>query len=247
MSHAAMRLGKAPAKHDPRTLRLARYIAALPPPPARTSWADVLPADLGVMLNDRLGDCTCAGMAHARQVWTANNGAPMLTTPDETVQRWYQESCGYDPADPSSDQGGVEVDVLRYFRKLGIIDAFAAIDPKNRDHMRAAIWLFGGAYIGVSLPVSAQVQDVWHLAVAGTDGDPTPGSWGGHCVYVVDYDQTGLTCITWGQRKRMAWEWWDAYCDEAFALLSRDWADDDGAPSGFDLAALQSDLAAVTG
>ena len=61
---------------------------------------------------------------------------------------------------------------------------------------------------------------------------------------VVAYDQTGLTVVTWGALKRMTWGFWGAYVDEAYALLSSDWIETDLlAPSGFNLAALQSDLA----
>ena len=52
----------------------------------------------------------------------------------------------------------------------------------------------------------------------------------------------------------MTWQFWAAYCDEAYAVLSMDFlkADpanphDPVAPSGFDLAALQVDLKAVVG
>jgi hypothetical protein len=45
----------------------------------------------------------------------------------------------------------------------------------------------------------------------------------------------------------MSWQFYDAYMDEAFAVLSTDWisASAKAAPNGFDMAALQQDLAAV--
>ena len=104
--------------------------------------------------------------------------------------------------------------------------------------MKQAIALFGGLYIGLSLPLSAQTQDVWDVD---TSPNGKRGSWGGHCVFVPDYDATGLTCITWGAPKKMTWPFWGTYCDEAHALLSPNWK----APAGFDLAALQADLASV--
>ena len=58
---------------------------------------------------------------------------------------------------------------------------------------------------------------------------------------VIAYDASGLTCITWGALKQMTWAFWDAYCDEAYACLSKDWAAAK-APSGFDWAALDADL-----
>lgn len=91
----------------------------------------------------------------------------------------------------------------------------------------------------MQLPKSAQTQDVWDVD---TSPNGQPGSWGGHCVFVPDYDANGLTCITWGAPKKMTWGFWGTYCDEAHALLSPDWQP----PAGFDMAALQADLGTVT-
>ena len=47
---------------------------------------------------------------------------------------------------------------------------------------------------------------------------------------------------------KMTWNFWNIYCDEAYAVLSPDWIGQAKlAPSGFDLAALEADLAAVRG
>ena len=43
---------------------------------------------------------------------------------------------------------------------------------------------------------------------------------------VVAYDVRGLTVITWAEAKRMTWTFLDAYCDEAYAVLSADWIND---------------------
>src|SRR5215831_17287905 len=70
-----VRLGKATPRHDHRTLRLARYLpTSLPPPPASCDWSTKDSPAWGMMDNDTLGDCTCAAMGHAIQVWTASNG-----------------------------------------------------------------------------------------------------------------------------------------------------------------------------
>jgi hypothetical protein len=245
--HASMKLGKKAPKHDPRTLRMARYLTADLPPAPPVVMPPIM-RQLGMMLNDALGICTCAAAGHMVQAWTAANGSEVVV-PDEAILRAYEESCGYNPADPSTDQGGIELDVLAYWRRVGIgghkIGSFVALDPRSREHLKAACFLFGGAYIGVSLPVAAQNQIVWSLSIAGTDGDATPGSWGGHAVCIVGYNETGPLCVTWGQVKQMTWAWFDAYCEEAYAVLSADWADADGAPVGFDYSALQADLRAV--
>jgi hypothetical protein len=210
-----------------------------------------------------------------------------LAIPDSTLLQYYEQWDGYNPADPSTDQGGVELNVLNDWRQQGFagrtLDAYVAIDLAARQTgnavranlIQSAIYLFGGAYIGVELPVTAQTQDVWDVT-SEDDPNAAPGSWGGHAVYLAGYDlpvttagvttpalhappllnQEGssgaanpgtLTCITWGQPKKMTLAWFEKYCSEAYALVSKDWLNASGvSPSGFDLAALENDLALVT-
>ena len=81
---------------------------------------------------------------------------------------------------------------------------------------------------------------------AGSTAPTRPGSWGGHAVDVVGYDEAGLTVVTWGALKRMTWAFWGRYGDEAWCVLSPDFLADGRSPQGFDLEALQRDLALVT-
>src|ERR1700683_1722620 len=98
-------------------------------------------------------------------------------------------------------------------------------------------------YIGLALPLSAQSQDVWSIPPGGAAGLGAPGSWGGHAVPVVGYDERGLVCVTWGQLKRMTYQFWSAYCDEAYTLLSKDFVEEKGAtPDGVNWAQLLADM-----
>jgi hypothetical protein len=313
---ATMKLGKRPRRHDVRTLQMARYLTAAVQaqplqPPASVDYTHGI-TDWGLMLNDQLGCCTIAAIGHAVQAWTASALGRELTVPDSTILKYYEKWDGYDPANPASDQGGVELDVLNEWRQQGFdgvsLDAYVEIGLSGvrcpMSDVALAIWLFGGAYIGVELPIRAQDQDVWDLS-AQLGPDDEPGSWGGHAVYLVGYDtrdsglgtrelgnsgtrgsgldirdsgngtrntetESGnsgfripnsgdpqlpvpstqpptLTCITWGKPKKMTFSWFEKYCSEAYALVSKDWLNTSGiSPSGFDLAALEQDLAAVT-
>lgn len=246
----ALKLGKKPAVHDPRTLKLAKYLnyPQLPTPPARVDWTSRL-GPLGMMANDRLGDCTCAAMGHMVQVWTAEaNEAPVVIS-DEDIVKAYEAACGYSPGDPSSDQGGNEQRVLSYWRNTGIgpaghkITGFASVNPHDRLEVQTALALFGGIYLGVALPLSAQAQvgRIWSTMLG---ANAQPNSWGGHAVPGAQYDETGLTVITWGALQRMTWGFFQTYVDEAYAVVSEDWITRSGkAPSGFDLETLKSDLA----
>jgi len=194
-----------------------------------------------------LGDCTIAGAAHAVQVFSANTGA-IDTVPDATVESYYEQWDGYVPGNPSTDHGGVELDVLNDWQKNGFagnaLTAFADPRVSNLTEIRQSIALFGGVYIGLSLPVTAQNQDVWDVVPKG-GANAKPGSWGGHCVFVAAYDQKGFTCITWGELKTMTVAFWKKYVDEAHTLLSPVWISAKGSPGGFDMAQLQADLKAI--
>jgi hypothetical protein len=238
------KLGCRPPKKDKRTLMLATYMTeSLPAPPPSVDWTKGI-TEWGMMLNDVHGDCTIAGVAHATQVFTANTTG-ITTIPDATVLSYYQQWDGYNPSDPSTDAGGVELDVLNLWRQQGFsghsLIAYCDVDPANQVHVKQAISLFGGLYIGLQLPISAQNQDVWD--VVENDG----GVWGGHCVFVPKYDENGLTCITWGELKVMTWAFWSKYCLEAHALLDKDWLGSMSQdPAGLNLQALQADLTLVT-
>lgn len=131
------------------------------------------------------------------------------------------------------------------------IQAYMALEPANHTHVMDAVWIFGGCYIGVALPKSAQAQtsnkQIWSVPPQGTGGDGAPGSWGGHAVPVVAYDSRSLTVVTWGALQTMTWGFWEAYCDEAYAILSPDYlkqkVGQTVAASGFNLQQLQVDLA----
>lgn len=247
-----VRLGKRPKKADRRNLKLATYLRTatgakgLPRIPAKLIQSDKvlaqLPGGFGMMRNDAEGDCSIAGQGHAIQTWTALAGQA-FTPPDDAIQQAYIPGTG------NADDGRFLLDVLNYMVKTGIaghrIGAFAEIDRKAASAhrmVRAAIDLFGGAYIGVNLPVSAQRQSIWTVT---TGPDAKPGGWGGHCVWLIDYDSTGPTCVTWGETLKMSWGFFDKYCDEAYAIIAPDFLAGGKTPRGFDAAALQADLAKI--
>ncbi len=242
-----MKLGRKAIKTDSRTLALGDYLtSALPAPPAAADWTCGI-TDWGMMLNDKLGCCTIAGVGHAVQVWSACTGGE-ITVPDATIESFYEKWDGYDPSNPSTDNGGVELDVLNDWRANSFdghtLFAFADPKPGNLTEIRQSIALFGGVYIGLALPITAQNQDVWDV-VPHAGANAKKGSWGGHCVFVPKYDENGFTCITWGQCKTMTLAFWQHYCDEAHTLFGQNWLNTKGSPPGFDQAQLQTDLNSI--
>lgn len=241
--HSMMKLGKLPAKVDPLVPRLAAFMVPAAPPPPSADWSHGL-RDWGVMRNDELGDCTACGVAHFLQAMSAA-AYTEFTARDEQVVAFYSATTGYNPADPSTDQGGVEVDVLRYLLKNGFCNhhviGFGSLQPRDTDSVKRTIADLGGAYIGVALPISAQKESVWG---EGWDGlsDQSPGSWGGHCVYACGYDATHVTFVSWGKIMKMTWNFWQNYVDEAYGLLWASMIKAGKAPNGLNLDALVAEV-----
>src|SRR5579863_493530 len=248
-----LKLGKLAARHDPRTLLLASYTTPqLPAPPPAMNVAKKVKGPWGMMDNDQIGDCTCAAAGHLIMEWTANAGKKMFTPTDKQIVAAYSAITGYNPTTGANDNGAVEIDVLNYWRQSGIaghkISAYMALEPANHTHIMDSVYIFEGCYIGLQLPISAQDQvknhQPWSVPPSGTTGDGKPGSWGGHAVPVVAYDSRGVTVVTWGALQTMTWSFWEAYCEEAYAILSGDYlTGKKTTPQGFNLQQLQADLA----
>jgi hypothetical protein len=251
MQPKIFKLGKLPPKHDPRTLCFAKYLktGSLPvAPDVLDSWTQKI-STFPMYLNDKLGDCGIAGMGHLIETWTACSGTEFSPTDDDILTA-YAAISGYDPVTGDNDNGINLLDGLNYWKATGVashkIDSFMSVEAQNDDHLREAMYLFGSAYVGVQLPISAQGQDIWTVPTGGPRGDGTPGSWGGHCIQLIAYDSDFVTCVTWGSLKKMTWAWWNTYGDEAWAIISPDWVSSNtNAPNRFNYAELQSDLQAI--
>ncbi len=240
-SSPRLRLGKKPAVLDRRTPRLGDMLAAhLPAPPDACDHGAALGGwklwRNGDQLSGRgrtmpgLGDCTAVGVASAIRVMTAGRGGEIELTDDQVV-RIYQDN-GYDPDRPATDQGAVELDVLNRWCEVGygvgrqapdVLTAYGAVNPQSSDGVRRAIAMLGGLYVGLGLPDYALAQQSdWTVRAT-----PAPIA-GGHAVFLHGYDRDWLYLNSWGERKRMDWGFFRAYCDEAYGLLSRDWLDTAG-------------------
>lgn len=238
-----------PTPSQPR-LRLARYLAATPSAPLTVDYlSDV--ATWPVYLNDRIGDCTCAGAAHIIEAEsTYGRGSTDLVT-DRDVLTAYEAVSGYDPKTGRNDDGAVMQQVLSYWRKTGIgghtILAFAEVDHRNLDLLHAAMATFGSLYIGIHVPESAMTQ--FH---EGKPWDVVLGSRieGGHAINAGWYDaEAGLwKIVTWGAVQEMTQAFWDAYVEEAWVVIAPEWLSTAGtSPNGLDLHALGADFSRLTG
>lgn len=241
VNHAAMKLGRRRAFVNPRLPLLREMVTGSVPVMGRQDWFSKV-ATWPMLMNDQIGDCTCAAVAHVIQQWTAyTDPSPIVMSDKETISL-YSAVSDY----PANDSGAVCQDVLEYWRLTGAptpdggpdtLDAYVYVHPADRATVRLAITRFANLYAGIALPLSAQTEEVW------TSTYDTPGDWGGHCVPLVGYTEVGPVCVTWGALKQMTWAWWERYAEESYALLSRDWVKaNDNSPGDINWSALQTAL-----
>jgi hypothetical protein len=244
------KLGRLPYRHDARRLLMAEYAASLPVPPPSCDWTEKVPV-WGMMANDSVGDCTCAGAGHLIVEWTANAGGIAYPT-DADILAAYSAITGYDgtPGD-DTDQGANLLDVLNYWRKNGIaghkIGAYMAVRTVDVYQVQQAVALLEGVYAGVQMPAAwqnVQPGQPWDIG----KGDAfQAGSWDGHCVPAVAYDDLGVTVVTWGDLQKITWAAWTRYVDEGYAIVSTDELNvmTQLSASGLDVGQLQADLATL--
>jgi len=251
------RLGRTPRAHDPRIPHLSAILAGkqIPAPPPSVNYTAKMPTAFGMMLNDTLGDCTCAAFYHAIQVWSYNALGNEMTEPDKDVEQLYIQACGYNPKQGGEGPGGNEQHVLEYILTKGApfgpagtarhkIVGFVEVDPRNIDDVKSTINDCGVAYIGFNvpqniMPPNADPPAVWTV-------DPSNSKIiGGHAVVLPGYDADGAVVISWGQIYKMTWPFFSKFVDEVYGIADADWVEKTGkTPAGMSLAELQAQMQA---
>jgi hypothetical protein len=252
-----LKFGRKPAVHNERTKQsgfvMDRVLAPLGLAPVQSNdyvaaVNAVTQGDWFMLGNDQWGDCVEADDGHYLMLRTANQG-PMVVPTTAEVLALYSAETGFDPNNPSTDQGTDEASDCEFMVSTGLLghvaEATAFVDPHNENYLKWCIQLFGGCKFGVNFPQSAMDQfnsgEPW--TVVPNDG----GIIGGHDVLGVQYDADFFYVVTWGKLQPVAPEWIDHYADEAHVLLFADWIAANGAaPSGFNLATLLQDLKAIS-
>jgi len=209
----------------------------LPTAPAKCTYA--LKILYGMCDNDRLGDCVVAGHIHISQAIAQENDGKYVVPNDVVIQTEYFKLTG------GQDTGLVESTFLQTAQKTPIlgsqIDVFGILEPQNVKEIKSAIYTFGGVFLGVTLPQSAENQ--------------FPGTWtvvpnspiiGGHCIVAIGYDAQFVYIITWGKVIRCTWAWFTTYVDEAYAIIYTEEVQKNRGPlKTLDIAKLRAALASI--
>jgi hypothetical protein len=251
------KLGRLKRAYDPRVPHMSALLAGktVPAPPASIDYTKGMPANLGMMLNDTLGDCTCAAVYHAIQVWSFNATGKIDTEPDSDVEKLYELACGYNPNTPGEGPGGNEQHVLKYLLRTGApfgatgtpthkIAAFVEVDPRIANDVKGTVADCGVAYIGFNVPAYLMPpgQDppaVWDY----TPADANAQIVGGHAVVLAGYNSSGYRLISWGQYYTMTQAFFGKWVDEVYAIADQIWVNAKGTtPGGLTLAQLEQQM-----
>lgn len=234
----AYKLGKLDAVRPHALADLGDYaVGKLPGPPTSCGVPSV--STWGMDGNDRVGDCTMAGAAHLIAAWDVEVGEhDPVPTGTAVVHEYFTLTGG-------PDSGLIEHNVLKTWYGQGLwgnrLGGYAPVRAGDLTALHQAIAFYGGAYVGVQLPSSAQTQfsagQPWTV-------DPSSPIEGGHCIVFVGYDPQFLYAVTWGQVAKVTYPWWARYGDEAWAALSQEYVEAGRGPA-LDLASLRADLAKV--
>lgn len=223
------KLGRQAPTGAPRVKLTRELLKAEPTPPASVDWWSKVPeASWGMDGNDNVGDCTCAEVDHSTKARQVAAGNTEVTSTAQEVLAAYSAITGYNPADPSTDQGAVMQDVRDYWRKHGIIlggkldqlTLFAAVDHTDLPLVKWCVSRFGAVALGINFPDSAMTQ-----FDQGKPWDVVKGAQieGGHAISMVGYDDQYAYVVTWGRVQPMTWAFFTRYVEEAWTDVSTDW------------------------
>jgi len=202
----------------------------------------------GMLANDRLGCCVQSGIAHQIMLWTAMGSKPIARFTDKEIEQHYSEVTGYNPNDPSTDNGTMPATEYKYLKNYGIkdtdgnvhkIEKHIALEPGDLDDLYNSTYLFGSSCIGIQVPENAIDQfeqgKPWSV-VAGTTTE------GGHYIPAVAY-RGSIYVVTWGRIQKMTQKFYEKYCSEAACILTPEMFNGNGyTPDGFHIDELKRDL-----
>lgn len=221
------KMGRLTGKTVENVPSLAAFPSFLQIQPPAILTRDNINPNPKMFFNNIYGNCTSAGLGNSLLAVTSLFGTT-LDIPETCAVDFYSESTGFNPADPSTDQGGYEPLVLQYALTNGYPTKNYRFRPiwgscpvGNRKVIANAINMLGVVYIGVTL-----YQEDEDAISNGQRWTVNPNGnmsvVGGHCVLIWGYtglgDNDWVKIITWGGIVYATWAWIESRMDECHAL-----------------------------
>lgn len=209
-------------------------------------------------LNDQLGDCTIAGMGHLFGAMSVYGGHPFALFNDSVIQSTYSAIGGYVPGQPNTDQGCAMPDVLKYMSSTGMTDeagkthkvaAWAAFgNPTDATLLSQVLAIFGGVYLGINCPQSAETEFDNHQVWTYVTNSPIAG---GHAIAMHHRKPYGsqvgvFDFSTWGALQWATLSFISGYVEEAYVVITEDWIRTNGTSMfGLNLKQMLADMTYV--
>lgn len=196
--------------------------------------------------NDKYGDCTLAGIDHLNRGWSGLFKEPYTPPTELAITTEYFSLTG------GQDTGLNEEFVLKTWYEKGLfgtkIEGFAPVSTKSLLQQHQAISFYGGCYLGIQCPESAQrafqkEQETGEVVPWVYEGEETED---GHCVVALGYGpHGGLHCATWGGIAVLTPSFLAHYLEEAWVILSQQLVEAKKDTLGLNLEALRADLSKI--
>jgi len=257
----AFKYGRRPPKKAP-ALELRSFLSkAVPPHPSREDYLAKLPG-WQMLGNDVAGDCNAVTWANMRRLVTATLSTANYPTLAQVWQFYQTQNPQFDPngtaqtnGPGSSADNGMEVQTgLEYLHANGGPDgvkavAFAKVDHTKISEVDAALAIFGGLWLGITVLDANQQQFAEGKAWTDVRGSKIDG---GHAILAGGFT-SDVRFITWAKETEFAPSFWNGSVDntplveEAWAVI---WPEHLGSKEflqGVDLTQLAADYQALTG
>lgn len=258
------KLGRRAPKNAP-ALMLSSFLKSgatnvVPAHPASEDYLSKL-SGWQVLGNDSAGDCNAVTWANMRRLTTSALSIEKYPTQSQVWQFYKTQNPNFDPnGDPSRNGPGSQYDQgmdiqtgLEYLQKNGGPDgvkavAFAKVDVTNIQEIEAALAIFGGLWLGITV-LDANMQQFDQ----GKEWSPVANAQvdGGHAVLAGGYTPD-IRFITWGQETGFAPSFWTGSAggyklvEEAWVVIWPEHLQTKTFQAGVDLTALAAAYKAVT-
>jgi hypothetical protein len=257
----AYKYGRRPPKNAP-ALSLTSFLVR--PVPAHPSSEDYL-ARLNawkMLGNDVAGDCNAVAWANMRRLITATLSSEYYPTQAQVWQFYKTQNPLFNPQGTSLTNGpgssadqGMEIQTgLEYLQSRGGPDgvkalAFAKVDQNDFAQVEAALAIFGGIWLGITVLDANQQEFANGQAWTDVPGSPIDG---GHAILGGGYTPD-VKFITWAQETEFAPSFWSgsvngvSLVEEAWVVIWPEHLGSKSFLSGIDLQQLAADYLDLTG
>lgn len=245
--------GRRSPKRAP-ALRLGPLLTGVAPAhPVSADYLAALRGGWNMLGNDQYGDCVPVTWANIRRLVTATlTSSVHYPSMDDVIALYKTQNPGF----PAEDNGCDIQTMLEYLVASGGPDgvkavAFAQVDHRNADEVKAAIAIFGYVWTGINV-LDVNQQEF-------SDGQPWDYSAhspldGGHSVITGGYGTPGAGAlggderfITWAAETSFTDAFWTHEAEEAWVVI---WPEHLGSKvflDGIDQVRLAADYQAITG